>query len=170
MKARPFTPAIDQQTASSLAAWRATSRFGLQPSNTHLFLCFQMIQAPEISKELKHFFKGSATLELLLLHQDSKERSSGIGQTHCKPITLSNPNQNGLAKTHPTSRWFIHSASWSQSGHLSGWSRPLFVSLSAVQHRSCSTNQIKNLHFPGAQVFHTLSAGSNPIAPWKRAP
>jgi hypothetical protein len=39
--------------------------------------------------------------------------------------------------------------------------KPLLASLSAVQHLLCAASHMKNLHFPGAQLFQILSQGLN---------
>jgi hypothetical protein len=144
------------------------TKLGLHPSKIHLFLCFHMVQASRITKELKHFLIWSVDQELLVLHHDSKE-SSWVGHSLCIPPILRKPNHNFLTNTHLTNKWFMDSSSWSHKGQSSGWSSPLFLSPSAIQHLSCSTSQIKNLHLLGAQNFHTRSAGSNWTEPWKRA-
>jgi hypothetical protein len=115
----------------------------------HLFLCFQMIQAPKITMELKDFLACPVTAKLLLLHQLLKERTPCCGPRFCNPLNLRSSDQNCLAKTQSTSRWLIVSGAWSHNRHKSGWARALFASLSAVQHLSWWTSQIKNLHCSG---------------------
>jgi hypothetical protein len=70
-------------------------------------------------------------------------------------------NKKCLGNTHDSNRWSMSSYSWSQRGHFSRWSSPLFANQSAVQHLLSATSQTKNRHLAGAQVLHTLSKGSN---------
>lgn len=128
-----------------------------------------MIQAPKITMELKDFLACPVTAKLLLLHQLLKERTPCCGPRFCNPLNLRSSDQNCLAKTQSTSRWLIVSGAWSHNRHKSGWARALFASLSAVQHLSWWTSQIKNLHCSGDQLVHTWSAGSKNISPWNMA-
>jgi hypothetical protein len=122
---------------------RAEITIGRHLSNTHLFLCFRMIQAPKMTMELRQFLRWTATLEQLFLHQVSKERSTCWGDRSCRFASLRNTNQNCLAKTQTTNKWLTVSKAWWQRGHRSKWDRPLMASLSAVQHLLCSTGQMK---------------------------
>jgi hypothetical protein len=66
VKSKPFAPVKDHKTTSSLAAARGTQISGGCAWKTHLFLCFQMLQAPKMTKELNPFLYGLATLLLAL--------------------------------------------------------------------------------------------------------
>jgi hypothetical protein len=134
-----------------------------------LISCFQMIYAPKMTMELRQFFSWTAILEQLFIHQVSKERWTCWGDSSCRLASWRKSNQNCLAKTQSTIKWLMVSEAWSQREHRSGWDKPLLASLFAVQHLSCSTSQMKNLHFWRAQVFHTLLAGSKSTDPKNRA-
>jgi hypothetical protein len=60
---------------------------------------------------------------------------------------------------------WMSSSTWSQSTQQVGWGSPLLTSLSAVQQRLWTVNQIKNWHFLDAQLFHISSHGSKCTAP-----
>lgn len=60
-----------------------------------------------------------------LCHQSAKESSDWLGAREAKSIWLRTLNQNSRVKT-----W----CSWSHKTHLLGWSRPLFLTRSAIQH------------------------------------
>jgi hypothetical protein len=62
----------------------------------------------------------------------------------------------------------MFSSSWSQRGHFSEWSIPLFAKRSTVQHLFSATSQTKNWHLVGAQVLHILSKGSKLIEPQQK--
>jgi len=70
---------------------------------------------------------------------------------------------------HETSRWLIVSSAWSQRGQVVGWGRFLLARRSAVQHLLWAAVHIKNLHFPGAQLFQILSHGLHSMDPMKSA-
>jgi hypothetical protein len=124
---------------TSLAARSATAAYGASQSNTHLFLCFQITQAPRITKELKPFWCNSTSWELIVLHRSSKS-SPCPGARDWSPIDQSSWNQNCRAKMQEANRCSTDSSSWSHKGHRSEWGNPRLASLSAVHHRSCSTN------------------------------
>jgi hypothetical protein len=112
---RPLALAMDHTKASSLASWRATPTLGRKPSNRHIFLCFQIDQAPKITRELNPFFARPSTRWLARHHHSSKEASS-CGRSSYRSAALSNPSQNCLAKKHETAN------GWSSllAGHRRG--------------------------------------------------
>ena len=119
--------------------------------------------------ELTPFWTWPENLLLTPAHQSIKQWSSNCGAIACSPNCYRMQNQNCRVKTQETNKWSIVSPTLSQSGHFGGWLRPLLASLSAVRHRLCATVHMKNLHFPGAQLFQILSHESNWVAPMNRA-
>ena len=63
---------------------------------------------------------------------------------------------------------FIVSSSWSHNRQLWGWGKPFIASRSAVHHRPCATSHMKNLHFPGAQLFQILPHDLKVVEPMKK--
>lgn len=49
---RAMLPAKHQSLLSFSTSWQTKGTLGLRPSNTHMFLCFQRVQATRITKEL----------------------------------------------------------------------------------------------------------------------
>jgi hypothetical protein len=170
-KDKSLTLAMVHNRALSLATWRVVATHGDAPWNTHWFLCFQMTQAPRITRELNPHLGWPCTRWLERCHHASKESSTVWGTNSWRPTTPNSPAQTCLAKTQETSKWLMVSSCWSHwgGGQRSKWSMPRLASLSEVEHMLCSTSPMKTLHLPGAQVFHTLSVGSKEMTPWKRA-
>jgi hypothetical protein len=134
---------------------------------SHLFLWFHNTQTPSTIRELRPSLKGPRTTSLTSCHHSMKFLLDGCDAKTCRPNCLSMRNQHSLEKTQATSKWSIVSLSLSQRGHLSGWSRPRFSSLSAVQHFLRAASHKKKRHLGGAQVFQILSYGSNCTDPRK---
>jgi len=64
----------------------AAATLGLDPLNTQLFRCLQMLQDPRMTREFRPFLRSPATEASTFSHQSSKEMSwgwgaSGWGQT-----------------------------------------------------------------------------------------
>jgi len=146
-------PARHHKWCSSLKAWSEMSKLGLAPSKTHAFRCFQMIQAPNMTKELNPFRLPFWIFLTLFLHQSEKESSCLEGTQSCKPKLDRMRNQKSLVNTQVVRICWMSSASWSQSRQRSGWGRFLLAKWSAVQHLFLTANHKKNLHFAGAHVF-----------------
>ena len=88
------------------------------------------------------------------------------GETTDQPIRWNNWNQSSLENGQQNSRCSIVSGACDQRAHESSSCSPCFFRLAAVQHLSCSTNQMKNLHLGGARAFRsnvTPSTGCCPI-------
>ena len=141
--ARPLAPENLHSKDSSLKAWRACCRFGDSPSKTQAFLCFHRIQAPRIQRELNPFLCCFCTFFQDLLHQSAKETLLLLGVRWVRFKDCRTPNQNWRANTQDVRMCWIFSSFWSQRGQRSGWGRPLFCSLSAVQQRFRIANQTK---------------------------
>ena len=156
-KERPLAPAISHNCCSSLAWQRAAETLGEIPSKTIQFRWFQIIQAPKAIRELTPFIIISPEPLSIISHQPVKDTVLGVGARFCSLKMHISRNQNSLAKTQETKMWSKVSDSWSQSGHFSGWSSPLFANLSAAQHLFSTDSQRKKWHLEGAQVFQTLS-------------
>jgi hypothetical protein len=95
--------------------------------------------------------------------------SSASGTRLCRPNLENKRNQISLVKMQVVRQCWIVSIDWSQSGQELGWDIPLFASLSAVQQRFLTANQMKDLPFRGAWVFQMRFQGPNLIAPLKNA-
>ena len=147
---------------------RILCMFGDAPLNTQSFRCFQIIHAPKIIRELIPFLKTVGASFSILIHQSSNEVSAAWGARTESPTLLSIWNHTCLAKTQPMRMCWMSSSTWSQSALQVGWGSHLLASLSAVQQRLWTTNQIKNWHFLGAQLFQMSSHGSKCTAPMKK--
>ena len=108
-------PARHQKWCSSLKAWNKLSKLGLPPSKTHAFRCFQMIQAPNMTKVLNPFRLSFWIFLTLFLHHSEKESSCLEGTQSCKPKLDRTRNQKSLVNTQVVSICWISSASWSQN-------------------------------------------------------
>jgi hypothetical protein len=105
---------------------KTTTMPGERPPNTHLFLWFYNTHAPRIIRVLRPSLQGLSTVSLTSFHKTMKLRVVGCGAKAWSPNCLSIRNPHSLEKTQVTMRWSIISLSWSQKGHLFGWSRPYF--------------------------------------------
>jgi len=149
-----------QRLCSSLSKLKIRLTEGETPLKPQAFLCFQIIRAPKMIRELTPFLSSFFTLLIVMCHQSAKldscwrrtgpERFSGANKL----------NQTCLPTTHEANKCCIVSFSWSQRGHLSGWGRPLLANQSAIQHLFRIANHKKNLHLFGAQDFHRRLQGS----------
>jgi hypothetical protein len=113
---KTFGPANSHFQSSSLAITRVLDRLGEALLNTQSFLWHHKVQAPRMIRELSLLLTRLLTKSEILLHRVSKSWSEGCGTMAAKPTLCNMTNQNWLAKTQPTSRWFIVSFSWSQRG------------------------------------------------------
>jgi len=104
--------------------------------------------------ELKPFLSCFGTFFHDLLHHSAKELTVWLGIKWAKFSGRRTENQNCLANTHEVRRCWTVSSAWSEKGHRTGWGRPLFCSLSAVQQRFLIASHINVLHLLGAQDFH----------------
>ena len=116
--ANPFAPANCQALASSLKACTACCKLGTTPSNTQAFLCFQIIHAPRMQKELKPFLRCFCSFFSAFFHQSAKDELL-VGVRLVKASCCRMAHQNCLAKTHEVRMCWIVSSSWSQSTHRS---------------------------------------------------
>jgi hypothetical protein len=91
-------------------------RLGEALLNTQSFLWHHKVQAPRMIRDLSLLLTRLLTKSEILLHHVSKSWSEGCGTMAAKPTLCNMTNQNCLAKTQPTSRWFIVSFSWSPRG------------------------------------------------------
>jgi hypothetical protein len=153
-------PTRHHNPASSLMSCTTLTTLGEEPSNTQLFLCFQIHHTPRATIELKPFLLAPGTLLSKNRHQSWKPLSSRPSDRCCKPTLDWIWTQTSLANTQDTKRCYTISSSWSHKGHFSGCSNPCRASQSAVQHRFRAANQRENLHFGSAQVLQMRSAGS----------
>ena len=160
-----LAPAMHQRLCSFFSSLQIMLSEGEAPSKIHAFLCFQIIQAPKIIKVFTPFLCSLLTLLIIVRHQWTKLSSFCRGTESARFSGVNNLNQTCLATTHVVKRCCIVSSSWSHSGHLFGWERPLLASLSVVQHLFWITNHKNILHLAGAQVFHSRHQGSKVTAP-----
>jgi len=160
-----LAPANCQACASYLKACTACCKLGVNPSNTQS-ICFQMIQAPRIQKELKPLLRCFCSFLSAFFHQTAKEDLL-VGVSLAKSSCCRMAHQNCLAKTQDMRMCWIVSSSWSQSTHHSGCCNPLFSKQSTVQQRFRIASQTNVLHFPGAHDFQSLFHGSKVIEPTK---
>jgi hypothetical protein len=104
-KPRPtnfLAPAKHQRLFSSLRFLMMMLAEGDRPSKTHEFLCFQIILATKIIKELTPFLNYFFTLFITLRHQSAKLRSSWLGIQSPKFKRANTLNQTCLATTQET--------------------------------------------------------------------
>jgi hypothetical protein len=113
---RPLAPANSHIHLSSPACVKATAKVGATPSNTHLFRCFHIVEAPNIMSKLRPFLAAPPTQSFVLLHYARKDAPSGCGEIDCRLTFCRKVNQNCLAKTQDIKRWLIVSSSWSHRG------------------------------------------------------
>jgi hypothetical protein len=161
-------PAEHQSPPSMLTALSTVWMHGLEFSNTQSFRCFQTSHATKIIKELRPLRTSFGTALITFLHHPEKRLTEGSGTNCIKPKSWKIDAQTWREKTQPTSKWLIVSLAWSQNGQTSGWGRPCLARRSAVQHRLCSTSQMKNLQHRGAQLFQILLHGLNLMVPTKK--
>jgi hypothetical protein len=113
---RPLAPANSHIHLSSPACVKATAKVGATPSNTHLFRCFHIVEAPNIMSKLRPFLAAPPTQSFVLLHYARKDAPSGCGEIDCRLTFCRKVNQNCLTKTQDIKRWLIVSSSWSHRG------------------------------------------------------
>ena len=113
----------------------------------HLFRWFHKVQARKMMRESSPFFVRPCTAPPATSHHPRKEFAAGCGASEWRPNFLSKRYQNSLEKEHCTRRWSKVSSSWSHKRHFSGWFRPRFANLSAVQHLLWATNHMKKTTF-----------------------
>jgi hypothetical protein len=99
-KDMPLAPASSHNLLPSSACARQAAKLGAAPSNTHRFLCFQIIQAPKMIRELSPFLTILRASSSILCHQSKKEGSVSCGVRSWRVTFCKNLNQNCLEKTH----------------------------------------------------------------------
>ena len=119
-KERPLAPATIHFSLSSAVASNSVVILGGDPSNTTLFLNFQIIQAPRIKSEFTPFLVMPDTISAMRFHHCRKFVSSWIGARMWSPNFRRVMYQYNLEKLQETKRWLMVSGSWSQRGHLGG--------------------------------------------------
>ena len=162
---RPLAPAITQQTDSSRKLLWILLSEGESPSKTTLLRWSQIHHTPKMMTLLSPFLELLGTWHSTCFHHSAKEGASTAGVRWPKSKGDNKLCQNWRAKMQEFRRCSIVSCSWSHKGHTTGWGRPLFSNLSAVQHLFFIANQRKNLHFGGAQVCQSLFHGSKGAEP-----
>ncbi|KAL5647843.1 hypothetical protein ACJX0J_042198, partial [Zea mays] len=85
---------------------------GGDPSNTTLFLNFQIIQAPRIKSEFTPFLVMPDTISAMRFHHCRKFVSSWIGARMWSPNFRRVMYQYNLEKLQETKRWLMVSGSW----------------------------------------------------------
>ena len=137
-------------------------------SKTLLFRSIQSIHEMRMTMESKHLWSVFINFFLAPVHQPAKHNGSCSGNRACQCRHWRIAYYNSLEKGQPTSRCAIVSEAWQQRAQLSSSCRLCLFLLAAVQQRSWSTNQPKNLHLPGARVFFRILAPGMGYCPMKK--
>jgi hypothetical protein len=115
-----LAPAENHSRISSLKPSSKVEMHGRAPSKTHLFLCFQWLQATRMITLLKPFLLLLGILAEAFLHHSAKPDSLLLGATKERPIGVNILCQNYLVKTQLDRICCTVSSSWSHRTQFSG--------------------------------------------------
>ena len=146
-------PAWYQDIISSTTLDNKSSIVWTRRSKVLLFLSFQRSQHTRTTRESKHLRSSLGIRFLAPYHHSARTYVWAEGETASQCILRKDLNQTSLEKGQTSNRCSIVSGIWLHRAHVSSSCKPCRLRRSAVQHRSCSTNQIKNLHLGGARAF-----------------
>jgi hypothetical protein len=115
-----LAPVENHNLISSLNPSSKVVRQGRAPSKTHLFRCFQILQAPRITILLNPFLLLLGIMVEAFLPHSVKTKSLLLGPTEERPIGVKILCQNCLVKTQLDRICCTVSSSWSHKTQFSG--------------------------------------------------
>ena len=130
---------------------------------------FQSDQDTKITKESKPRLSTLGSCFRVSVHQKARLYECVLGMTPSHPVLRSTLNQTSREKEQIVRRWSIVSGIWAHSTQVSSSCKPCLFRRAAVQYRSWSTSQMKNLHLAGARALRSNFAPSIGCCPMKKA-